>query len=51
MYSYVNAFLRDGDGFYRKIRSKKSIAILADYCVSGKDFITLYDKYLQDAYR
>ena len=40
---------RDGDGFYRKIRSKKSIAILADYCVSGKDFITLYDKYLQKA--
>lgn len=42
---------REGDGFYRKIRSKESIAIIADYCISGNDFILLYDKYLQDAYR
>ena len=34
---------RDGDGFYKKIRSKKSIAALADYCVAEKDFIILYN--------
>lgn len=38
---------REGDGVYRKVRSKKSIAALADYCVNGNDFIEMYDWYLQ----
>lgn len=38
---------REGDGFYKKVRSKESIAALADYCVSGNDFITLYNNYLR----
>lgn len=42
---------REGDGFYRKIRSKESIAVIADYCISGNDFILLYDGYLQKAMR
>lgn len=42
-----NGGSREGDGFYRTIRSKKSIAALADYCLSGKDFINEYDNYLQ----
>lgn len=39
---------REGDGFYKKVRSKESIAALADYCVTGNDFITLYDNYLRN---
>lgn len=38
---------REGDGVYRKIRSKKSVAALADYCVTGNEFIKIYDNYLQ----
>jgi hypothetical protein len=38
---------REGEGFYRKIRSKESISALADYCVNGKFFIQMYDQYLQ----
>lgn len=38
---------REGDGFYRKIRSKKSVSALADYCVTGKDWIELYEKHLR----
>jgi len=37
----------DGDGVYRMTRPKKSVAALADYCLSGKDFIDQYDVYLQ----
>jgi len=37
---------REGDGFYRKVRSKKSISALADYCINGKAFMYMYDKYL-----
>lgn len=37
----------EGDGFYNTIRSKRSIEALADYCVSGKDFILLYDEFIQ----
>lgn len=35
---------REGEGFYKKIRSKKSISALADYCITGKDFIEMYKK-------
>ena len=42
-----NGGSREGDGFYNTIRSKKSIAALADYCLSGNDFIKEYDFYLQ----
>lgn len=42
-----NGGSRDGDGFYNTIRSKKSIAALADYCLSGQDFINKYGFYLQ----
>lgn len=42
---------REGEGFYRKIRDKRTIVALADYCCNGKDFISLYDNYLQKAYR
>jgi len=38
---------REGDGVYRKIRSKKSVAALADYCLVGQMFIDRYDWYLQ----
>lgn len=38
---------REGDGFYRTIRSKESISALADYCISGKLFLEKYDTYLQ----
>ncbi len=38
---------REGDGFYKKVRSKASIATLADYCVSGEEFSELYDTYLK----
>ena len=39
---------REGEGFYKKIRSKKDISALSDYCVSGKDFIELYDEFIQN---
>lgn len=42
---------REGDGFYRTIRSKKVIAALADYCLNGKLFIEKYDDYLQKVIR
>lgn len=42
---------REGDGFYRKIRSKSSVAALADYCINGRNFILMYDDYLQQNYR
>lgn len=38
---------REGDGFYKKIRDKKSISALADYCLNGQMFIDEYDSYLQ----
>ena len=38
---------REGDGVYRKIRSKKSIAALADYCVTPHEFVELYGNYSQ----
>jgi hypothetical protein len=38
---------REGDGFYKKIRSKESISALADYCLIGQMFIDEYDNYLQ----
>ena len=38
---------REGQGFYKKIRSKESIAALADYCLSGKNFIDEYDNLLK----
>lgn len=38
---------REGDGVYRKIRSKKSVAALADYCLDGKLFIDTYNDYLR----
>ncbi len=38
---------REGDGFYKKIRSKESIAALADYCLLGLMFEDEYDWYLQ----
>lgn len=37
----------EGDGFYRTIRDKESIAALADYCLNGKLFFEKYDWYLQ----
>ena len=37
---------REGQGFYKKIRSKSSIATLADYCLNGKMFIDQYDELL-----
>jgi len=38
----------EGDGFYKTIRPKKSIAVLADYCLSGKRFTEVYNEYLQN---
>lgn len=38
---------REGDGFYRKIRSKKSVAALADYCLAGNFFHQEYGEYLK----
>lgn len=38
---------REGQGVWRKIRSKQSIAALADYCLNGKFFIDEYDDYIQ----
>lgn len=37
---------REGDGVYRKIRSKKSVAALADYCIDGNLFIVTYDNFI-----
>lgn len=37
---------REGDGFYRKIRSKKSVSALADYCIAGNLFEKEYGIYL-----
>lgn len=42
--------VREGEGFFRKVRSKEYIAALADYCVSGSEFLILYDNYLQKMY-
>ena len=38
---------REGQGFYKKIRSKKSIAAIADYCLNGKLFINKYESLLK----
>lgn len=38
---------REGNGVYKKIRSKKSIAAMADYTVTGDDFDNLYGVYLK----
>lgn len=38
---------REGQGFYKKIRSKESIAALADYCLNGKLFIDEYESLLK----
>ena len=38
---------REGQGFYKKIRSKYSIAAIADYCLNGQMFVAVYDKLLQ----
>lgn len=34
---------RDGDGFYKKIRSKNSVYALADYCICPKCFSEIYN--------
>jgi hypothetical protein len=38
---------REGDGFYKKVRSKESISALADYCLGGRLFFLTYDEYIQ----
>jgi hypothetical protein len=38
---------REGDGFYKKVRSKKSVAAMADYCLSGEAFEKEYGNYLK----
>ena len=38
---------REGQGFYKKIRSKQNIAAIADYCLNGKMFIQQYNSLLQ----
>ncbi|NQU51000.1 MAG: hypothetical protein HQ522_00515 [Bacteroidetes bacterium] len=38
---------REGQGFYKKIRSKRSIAAIADYCLNGKLFIDQYEDLLK----
>ena len=38
---------REGQGFYKKIRSKSSIAAIADYCLNGKMFIDEYESLLK----
>lgn len=38
----------EGDGFYKTMRPKKSIAALADYCLSGRNFIDTYNNYIQN---
>lgn len=40
---------REGDGVYRKIRAKKSIYIISDYCFTPKEFINHYNSIIQDA--
>ena len=40
---------REGDGVYRKIRPKKSVSVIADYCFSTKEFIKQYHSIIQDA--
>jgi len=34
---------REGEGFYKKMRSKESIAVIADYCLNGKLFEDEYN--------
>ncbi len=38
---------REGQGFYKKIRSKQNIAAIADYCLNGQMFIDKYGKLLR----
>lgn len=38
---------REGDGFYRTIRTKESIAALADYCLNGQLFNDTYNEFLK----
>jgi hypothetical protein len=38
---------RDGEGFYKKIRSKESISAFADYCLNGKLFLEEYHEFLK----
>ena len=38
---------REGEGFFKKIREKQSIAAIADYCLNGQMFIVEYDELLQ----
>jgi hypothetical protein len=38
---------REGQGFYRKIRSKASIAAIADYCITDQLFLIHYNLLLQ----
>jgi hypothetical protein len=38
---------REGDGVYRKVRSKESIAAIADYLVTPKEWIETYEKHLK----
>jgi hypothetical protein len=38
---------REGEGFYKKIRSKKSIAVLADYCLFGRFWFEGYEQVLK----
>ena len=38
---------REGQGFYKKVRSKNNIAALADYCLNGKLFIDEYESLLK----
>ncbi len=40
---------REGDGVYRKIRPKKSVYAIADYCFGTKEFIKQYHSIIQDA--
>lgn len=39
---------REGDGFYKKVRSKESVAALADYCLEENLFGGKYKKYLKE---
>lgn len=38
---------REGDGFYKKIRRKTAISVLADYCLSGKLWFDEYENILK----
>ena len=42
---------REGQGFYKKVRSKSSIAAIADYCLNGQLFIDEYDNLLKRTMR